>query len=162
MDLEFRLVRPTDTAALSLIDALSHEIADRYAETFPMDGRSNFRPEEHNASMDIFVVAFPGEPTDDNNEPIVCGALRSFADGVVEVKRMYVAPAVRSHGIGRALLSFLESEASRLGYARVVLETGVLQPEALRLYESSGYTAIPPWPPYDARDYARCFEKHLT
>ncbi len=125
-----------------------------------MDGRSNFHPEEHNPATDRFVVALDRDEIGDS-VAIVCGALRRFEDGVVEGKRMYVKPDVRGKGVGRALLAYLEAEAMRLGYTLVVLETGVLQPDALGLYESNGYTPVPPWPPYDTRDYSRCFEKIL-
>jgi len=157
MRVEFRTIHPTDPAAAALIAALSRELADLYAEIFPMDGRSDFDPENHDSATDQFVIASrSGE-----SAPVGCGALRRFDDGVAEVKRMYVVPSARGQGIGRAVLEYLEAAALRLGYARIVLETGVLQPDALRLYEASGYTPVPPWPPYDTRDYARCFEKFL-
>jgi hypothetical protein len=36
--------------------------------------------------------------------------------------------------------------AVRLGYQRIVLETGIPQSAATRLYESSGYLPIDAWP----------------
>ena len=55
---------------------------------------------------------------------------------------MYVAPDVRGQGIGRALLDRLETEGRALGLARLVLETGTRQAEALALYRRAGFTAI--------------------
>jgi GNAT superfamily N-acetyltransferase len=59
-----------------------------------------------------------------------------------EVKRMFVVPDFRRYGIARRILSALESRATELGHAMVRLETGKRQPEAVCLYESSGYREI--------------------
>jgi GNAT superfamily N-acetyltransferase len=51
---------------------------------------------------------------------------------------MFVSPALRGHGIGRALVVALEQEARRLGVSRVVLETGTRLDRAIALYEGMG------------------------
>jgi hypothetical protein len=43
----------------------------------------------------------------------------------------------------------------------MILETGTAQPEAVALYESSGYTPIPPFGYYKAEPLNRCFAKPL-
>ncbi len=146
---------PTDPVAVELIAELSAEVATRYAEQFPVvgDGRSNYRPDAFNPERDAFVMAWR------NNDAVGCGALRQFDHERVEVKRMYVRPSGRGLGVGRALLTELEARAAAMGYRAVLLETGILQPEAIRLYTSAGYEPHPPWPPYDTREYARCFHK---
>jgi GNAT superfamily N-acetyltransferase len=58
---------------------------------------------------------------------------------------MYVRPEHRRQGHARRLLQRLEDEARRLGYTRVRLDTGPLQPEAAALYASAGYHAIDPY-----------------
>jgi ribosomal protein S18 acetylase RimI-like enzyme len=60
-----------------------------------------------------------------------------------ELKRMYVSPAARGRGVARAVLAELERTAVEAGYRRMVLETGVKQPEALALYRSAGYVEVP-------------------
>ena len=50
--------------------------------------------------------------------PLACGALRIDAEGYGEVKRMYVAPAARGEGLGRAILARIEEEARRTAAAR--------------------------------------------
>ena len=51
-------------------------------------------------------------------DAVAGGGLRRLADGVAEIKRMYVRPDARSRGVAAALLAALESEAVSLGYAR--------------------------------------------
>jgi putative acetyltransferase len=74
---------------------------------------------------------------------------------------MYVAPESRGRGLSRALLAALEQEARGLGYSAVRLETGALQPEAIALYSSAGFEAIPCYGPYVDDPRSRCFEKTL-
>ncbi len=82
-------------------------------------------------------------------------------DGSAEIKRMYVAPDVRGRRLAAQILSHLEALARDFGYARVVLETGTLQPEAIRLYERSGYQRIPCYGSYADDGYSVCFGKVL-
>jgi GNAT superfamily N-acetyltransferase len=74
--------------------------------------------------------------------PVASGGLRRHEDGAVEIKRMYVVPEARGRGLSRQMLLALEGRARELGARRIVLETGRRQPEAVRLYETSGYTRI--------------------
>lgn len=60
-----------------------------------------------------------------------------------EVKRMYVRPQFARRGLARLILAELERSASDAGFARLVLETGTAQPEAISLYASSGFVDIP-------------------
>ena len=79
----------------------------------------------------------------------------------VEVKRMYVAPGVRGRGIGRRMLAHLEETAAAHGAGAVVLETGLRQPEAIALYESSGYVPVPGFGYYKDAPLSRCFGRLL-
>ena len=81
--------------------------------------------------------------------PVATGAWRLRDDveafgtrRTAEVKRMYVAPAARGLGLARRMLARLEDTAAEVGAAAMILETGTAQPEAMALYESSGYTRI--------------------
>jgi putative acetyltransferase len=73
---------------------------------------------------------------------VACGAIRAFADDTAEIKRMYVVPECRGRGFSKVVLAELERLARESGYAKVRLETGVRQPEAIALYERSGYQRI--------------------
>jgi GNAT superfamily N-acetyltransferase len=131
------LASPT---AQALIAALDVELSGRY----PEPGATHFRldPQEVAPGSGAFLVAHV------DGEPLGCGAIRRLADGSAELKRMYVAPAARGRGIGRALLDALTREARALGIVRLVLETGVRQPEAVALYTRAGFVPIAPFGEY--------------
>jgi GNAT superfamily N-acetyltransferase len=80
----------------------------------------------------------------------------------LEVKRLYVAPSARGTGAAALLLAAVETRAAELGAARLVLQTGDRQPDAVRLYEKTGYTPIPVFPPYDTVPFSLCFGKAVT
>lgn len=90
-----------------------------------------------------------------------CIGLRRNDDDTGEIKRMYVVPEVRRRGVGQVLLDALEAQARRLGYRAIVLETGVRQPEAVALYESSGYQRIPNYGHWADSPLSVCLEKEL-
>jgi putative acetyltransferase len=105
-----------------------------------------------------FVIAWPA------GMPVGCGAWRPISEaepGVVEIKRMYVEPALRRRGIARAILNELERLAQADGYSVARLETGTKQPAAIRLYETSGYYRIEPFGRYRDDPLSVCYEKRL-
>jgi putative acetyltransferase len=75
-----------------------------------------------------------------DGKTVGCAAYVNQGKEYAEIKRMYVMPEYRSLKIGRRLLQELESRAATEGLHLSRLETGVYQPEALRLYERAGYT----------------------
>ena len=96
-----------------------------------------------------------------DGRPVVCGGVARFDETRGELKRMYVLPEERGHGYGREILVALEEEARALGYAALVLETGVLQEPAVRMYETAGYEPIPCYGAYVGQEMSRCYEKRL-
>lgn len=60
-----------------------------------------------------------------------------------EVKRMYVRPQARGHGIGRALLARLIADARAEGYRKLRLESLGFMQEAQSLYRSLGFAGRP-------------------
>jgi putative acetyltransferase len=95
--------------------------------------------------------------------PEACGALVREAPDWGEVKRIYVRPAARGLGLGRAILDEIESAARAMGLSRLRLETGSRQPEALGLFERSGYGRCAPFGAYPLGDPWSIFmEKALS
>ena len=92
------------------------------------------------------------------------GDLTEIFDGahVAEIKRMYVAPAGRRKGHARRVLEFLEGTAREAGADLLVLETGTMQPDAIGLYEGTGYEPTLRFGHYADSDLARYFAKRLV
>jgi GNAT superfamily N-acetyltransferase len=98
----------------------------------------------------------------ENNIPLGCGAIKAFDANTMEIKRMYVKPESRGKGIASKILSELEAWASELSYNKCLLETGIKQPEALRLYTKNGYERIPNYGQYSDIIGSLCFGKGIT
>ena len=75
---------------------------------------------------------------------------------------MYVLRQARRTGIARSILVRLEEEACRLGYETLLLETGNRQHLAMSLYESHGFTRIPPFGPYITDPTSVCYSKRVV
>ncbi|MFN4206512.1 MAG: GNAT family N-acetyltransferase [Agrobacterium albertimagni] len=68
-----------------------------------------------------------------------CAALMDLSDGTVELKRMIVDPDHAGQGVGRKLLLGLLQAARERGLCSVLLEVGIRNVAARRLYESVGF-----------------------
>jgi putative acetyltransferase len=141
--------------AVRLIAALNAELT----ATFPEPGATHFSLSgaQVEAGDGAFVVAYL------DGAAVGCGAVRRLDEATAELKRMYVQPAARGLGIGRALVAALEREAHRIGVTQGVLETGTRLAPAIRLYESMGYSRIPLFGEYLASpETSLCFGKSIA
>jgi putative acetyltransferase len=152
--LDIRAADPCGRDAASLISRLSAELAAMYPE-YPDSGAGNFRPADAAGPGSAFLIAWLG------GRAVGCAAIRPMEPGVAEFKRMYVEPGVRGRGIARRLLAALDTRAREMGYTAVRLETGLRQPAAMRVIESSGFVRIPPYGNYDVNELSACYEKRL-
>jgi GNAT superfamily N-acetyltransferase len=155
--LDLRMVAYGDPDAAALIARVQEEYVERYGgpDESPIDP-GMFDPPEG-----LFLVAYI------DGVPVGTGAWRRtpvLALGgslAAEVKRMYVVPEHRGSGLARRILAELESTAAAAGHDLIVLETGLMQPEAIGLYESSGYRSIQRFGHYRDSELNRCYGKRL-
>jgi len=145
-----RLVRTTSESPdfRILVQLLDQDLAER-------DGAEHGFYAQYN-KIDLIrhaVVAYQ------HDLPVGCGAFKEFEAGTVEIKRMYVQSECRQQGVARAVLGELEMWASELGYATAVLETGKRQPEAIALYQRSGYDFTPNYGQYVGIENSVCLRK---
>ena len=121
-----------------------------YAHSLPIDlAYQNFEAE---------LAALPGAYAPPRGELLLardmrgvatgCVALRPLEYGVCEMKRLYVAPAGRGAGRGRALAREIVAVGRKLGYREMRLDTLTTMAEALALYRSLGFAEIAPY--YDS------------
>ncbi len=86
-----------------------------------------------------FVVARRGDAA---GPPLGGVGVRALRPRVGQVRRLWVHPEARGHGIARALMGGIEDAARALGLTDLRLGTGDRQPEAVALYESDGWQRV--------------------
>lgn len=121
-----------------------------------MPGYRVFRPDpaQFEPPAGVFLVA------ELDGAAVGCGGVRMLAPGRAELKHLWVRPAARGAGLGRALLGELERRAVELGATQIVLDTNERLEAAQSLYRSSGYADIPPY--NDNPNATHWFRKSLT
>jgi ribosomal protein S18 acetylase RimI-like enzyme len=139
-----------DPDVLALDEAVQAEYVTRYGGPDAVVDPAEFEPPDG-----LFVVGFL------HGQPVASGGWRRLDSDVAELKRMYVVPTQRRHGLARRMLAELEERASRAGYRRLVLVTGTAQPEAIGLYRAAGYQPVSDFGIYAGYRDARFFGKTL-
>jgi GNAT superfamily N-acetyltransferase len=144
-------VRYDSPEAHELIEELQEEYVIRYGgrDETPVD------PDDFAPPRGTFLLAHR------DGNVVGCAGMRRRSETDVEVKRMFIRKPFRGRGYSRGLLALIEDEARRLGFTRVLMETGLAQPEAMSLYESSGYQRIPGFGHYRNEPQNRCYAKDL-
>lgn len=74
-----------------------------------------------------------------------CVAVRPLADDRAELKRLYVRPAGRGNGVGRALVETALTAAAGAGYREIVLDTLPTMAGAIALYRALGFAEVEPY-----------------
>ncbi len=117
-------------------------------ETVAQDkaGLDKFMPPKGRA-----LLAYVGE------SPVGVACLKELAGTTGEVKRMYVKPGFRGHGLGKALLQRLLDEATGIGYINLKLDSARFMTEAHHLYRSMGFAEIEP---YEGSEIPKEFQSH--
>lgn len=97
----------------------------------------------------------------EKGQAVGCGAIKEYSENIMEVKRMFVNPENRGHGIASLILGELENWSLELNFHKCILETGKMQPEAIQLYLKNNYAIIPNFGQYEKVENSVCFEKEL-
>lgn len=113
-----------NTDFIQLVGVLDKELAKRDG-----DEHAFFAQFNKIALIKYVLIAYEKE------EAIGCGAIKTYDETSMEIKRMFVKEQKRGKGIASQILKELEKWAGELGYTKCVLETGIRQPEAIRLYK---------------------------
>ena len=109
-------------------------------------------------NFDAELAALPGEYAPPQGQLLLafvgdalagCGGLRALPDvdyaNACEMKRLFVRPAFRRFGLGRALAEALLDEARRAGYSVMLLDTLDDMESARELYSTLGFEEIAPY-----------------
>lgn len=141
---------PLSSESHRLIEMLSAELAAITGD----NGKTNFTVEAMNNDKALWVLA-----KNAHGDAIGCGAIRPLTQNIAELKRMFSDRSVP--GVGRSLLTFLETSAKQMGYRELKLETRYINRRAISFYERNGYILIENYGPYVGREEAICFSKVL-
>jgi GNAT superfamily N-acetyltransferase len=143
--------------AVTLMERVQAIYAQRYGggDESPMD------PADFAPPAGIFFIGYV------DGVALASGAWRSVgldrlgSRRTAEVKRMYVVEEAQRQGLARVMLAHLEATARAAGFEVMVLNTGDKQPEAIALYESSGYVPVDGFGTYACHPGAYFYGKTL-
>jgi ribosomal protein S18 acetylase RimI-like enzyme len=127
---------PADPQARFCIRSYFAELADRFEDGFDPAASISADDLELTPPAGLLLVATL------YGEPVGCGALKFRDGGIAEVKRMWIAPSARGLGLGRKLLTELETHAINRNVETLTLETNRSLQEAINLYRSAGYQEV--------------------
>jgi DNA-binding MarR family transcriptional regulator/GNAT superfamily N-acetyltransferase len=127
---------PAYPAARACLRAYVEELGRRFDTGFDPARSLPAADQDMSPPAGLFLVATL------HSVAVGCGGLKFHGDGPAELKRMWVAPAVRGLGLGRRLLAELEAQAAAPGVAVLRLETNGTLAEAISLYRASGYREV--------------------
>jgi GNAT superfamily N-acetyltransferase len=146
-------VDPADPAAQHCLNAYYAELNRRFDTGFDPARSIPVIVDELRPPAGHFLLATL------HGNPIGCGVLRFHGGEPTEVKRMWVDESARGLGVGRRLLTELESRAAAQGTTVLHIETNGTLAEAISLYRSAGWVEVAP---FNDEAYAHhWFEKRI-
>jgi GNAT superfamily N-acetyltransferase len=150
--IEIEVGRGDSAAARELVAAMEAWVAEGFGPQDP-SRTSTVSLVEMAPPAGAFVILR------EDGRAVAGGGVRRLAEGICEIKRMFVVPEARGRGHGRRVLAALERAAVDLGYRVARLDTAQSMTVAMALYGSAGYRSIPD---YNGNSYASFWgEKEL-
>jgi GNAT superfamily N-acetyltransferase len=145
-------IRPYDDPDVTrMVD----EVQAEYVEMYGGPDAAQVDPAEFVPPNGLFMVGRL------DGDAVAMGGWRRLSETEAEVKRMYVIRAARRRGLARQILAEVERTAAAAGLARLVLNTGPEQREAIAMYERAGYAPVAPFGHYACHGDAIFYGKEL-
>jgi GNAT superfamily N-acetyltransferase len=128
--------------------AVTRMLLSRYAEALP------FSLAYQGFAAELAALPGPGPPDGclllarRDADCLGTVGLKPLADGIGEIKRLYVVPEARGCGFGRRLLTAVIDGARAKRYLRLRLDSDrASMAAAIALYRAQGFVEIPPYGP---------------
>lgn len=135
---------------------LCHELDDFLNDIVGQEKQSaNYN--QYNMLSDIHDVVL----VMDNGQAVGCGSFKRYNHKVAEIKRVFVKKEYRRKGLAKQIMQSLEQKARETGYSKLILETGKLLKEAVKLYSGIGYKIIENYGQYVNMPESICMAKFL-
>lgn len=152
-DIEIIAADPRDADSLYCLQAYYAELARRFEQGFDVNLSADPEATDMIPPRGSFLLAMS------DGLPVGCVGLKGTGKGYGEIKRLWIAPAARGLGLAKRLMTAAEDTARSLGMTTLRLDTNAALPEAIRLYETTGWHQIDRFndDPYPTH----FFEKHL-
>lgn len=119
------------------------------------DKREKYKKYNHLDTLDYVIIAYDGQ------QAVGCAALRKYSETEIEVKRVFVKETYRGQGIGGQMLKHLIKHAQKIGYRRMLLETGAFLDASVRLYRRYGFEQIDNYGDYKNMPESLCMGREI-
>lgn len=147
-------IEPPDQPAIATLLQISDAVA---ARLYPGAFRQFLNPATlSRPGITLFVAR------DETGRALGCAALLDLGDGTAELKRMIVDPDHAGQGVGRHLVTAILQSARERNLRAVLLEVGIRNVEARRLYERAGFRNRGPFGRYEQSAIATFMECTLA
>lgn len=138
---------PRSPDAVSCLEAYYQELGERFDTGFDVNLSADPDATDMMAPRGVFLVAYS------DGLPLGCVGVKATDKGYGEIKRLWVSKAARGLGLAKTLMDAAEARAKTLGIALLRLDTNSALPEAIKLYQTTGWTEIArfnddPYPDY--------------
>ena len=159
----------SESSSIQIISALTNEQIDTIRLLF-LEYAQSLNFDLCFQSFDEELAGLPGDYATPDGRLLLathgdkvagCVALRKVADGVCEMKRLWVRQEFRGKKIGRKLAEEIISEARKIGYSIMKLDTIDTMTEAITLYKSMGFSETSAYR-YNPIEGAKYMELKLT
>lgn len=127
---------PRDSQSLFCLNEYYAELGRRFDTGFDVNLSCDPQATDMIPPRGAFLVALS------DGMPIGCVGIKGNGSPIAEVKRLWIAPSARGLGLAKRLMNDVEDRARALGIQTLRLDTNSALPEAIRLYQTTGWTEI--------------------